>query len=57
MFVLLYVHIDGLVQDCSIFIAKALQILQFCTEPSIYNNIVKFYLSKSLAKQRCTVQS
>ena len=28
-------HIDGLVQDCSISIAKALEILQFCTKLSI----------------------
>ena len=29
-------HIDGLVQDCSISIANALEILQSCTKPSIY---------------------
>ena len=28
-------HIDGSVQDCSISIANALEILQFCTKPSI----------------------
>ena len=28
-------HIDGLVQDCSISIANALEILQSCTKPSI----------------------
>ena len=27
-------HIDGLVQDCSISIANALEILQYCTKPS-----------------------
>ena len=30
------VYFDGLVQDCSISIANALEILQFCTKPSIY---------------------
>ena len=30
------VHIDGLVQDCSISMANALEILQSYTEPSIY---------------------
>ena len=29
-------HIDGSVQDCSISIANALEILQSCTKPSIY---------------------
>ena len=29
-------HFDGLVQDCSISIASALEILQSCNEPSIY---------------------
>ena len=28
-------RIDGLVQDCSISIANALEILQSCTKPSI----------------------
>ena len=30
-------HIDGLVQDCSISIANALEIPQFCAKPSIWN--------------------
>ena len=30
-------HIDGSVQDCSISIANALEILQSCTEPSIFS--------------------
>ena len=30
-------HIDGLVQDCSNSIANALELLQSCTEPLIYN--------------------
>ena len=29
-------HIDGLVQDCSISSALAMEILQFCNKPSIY---------------------
>ena len=29
-------YIDGLVQDCSISITNELEILQFCTKPSIY---------------------
>ena len=28
-------YINGLVQDCSIFSALAMEILQFCTKPSI----------------------
>ena len=31
-------HIDGLVQDCSISIANALEILQSCIKPSIWMN-------------------
>ena len=31
-----HTHIDGLVPDYSISIANALEILQSCTEPSIY---------------------
>ena len=31
-------HIDYLVQDCSISIANAQEILQSCTKPSIYKN-------------------
>ena len=33
-------NIDGLVQDCSIFIATALEILQFCTKPSFWEGEV-----------------
>ena len=32
-------NIDGFVQDCSISIANALEILQSCTKPSIYHTI------------------
>ena len=32
-------HIDGLVQDCSIAIANALEILQSCSKPSIYCSV------------------
>ena len=31
-------HIDGLVQDCSISIANALEILQYCTNESIFSS-------------------
>ena len=31
-------YIDGLVQDCSNYIANALELLQSCTKPSISNN-------------------
>ena len=31
-----FFYIDGLVQDCSVCIANALEILQSCTKPSIY---------------------
>ena len=30
-------YIDGLVQDCSIYIANVLEILQFCCKPWIYS--------------------
>ena len=30
-------HIDGLVYDSSTSIANALEFLQFCTQPSIYD--------------------
>ena len=32
-----YDHVNGLVQGCSISIANALEMLQSCTEPSIYS--------------------
>ena len=31
-------HIDGLVQDCSNSVVNALELLQSCSEPSIWNN-------------------
>ena len=30
-------HFDGLVQDCSNSISNALELLQSCTKPSIYD--------------------
>ena len=50
------VHIDGLVQDCSISIANALEILQFCTQlsnicftlPQRFNDLhAKLFLRKN----------
>ena len=38
-----HIHIDGLVQDCSISRALPPEILQFCTKPSIYNLIYNYY--------------
>ena len=35
-------YIDGLVQDCSIFSALAMEILQSCTKPSIYSDYIKW---------------
>ena len=35
------VYIDGLVQQCSNFLANALQFLQFCTKPSILKYLVQ----------------
>ena len=32
-------HIDGLAQDCSISIALAMEILQFCTNQIISNTL------------------
>ena len=37
---LLYIYIDGLVQDCSNSIANALELLQSCTKPSIYTSFL-----------------
>ena len=34
----LWAYIDGLVQDCSISIANALELLQSCTKPSTCNS-------------------
>ena len=31
------VHVDGLAQDCSISSALAMEILQFCTKPSMFS--------------------
>ena len=31
-------HIDGLAQDCIVFSAVAMELLQSCTKPSIYFN-------------------
>ena len=38
-------YIDVLVQDCSISNALAMEILQFCTEPSIYPLFVNIPIS------------
>ena len=35
-------YFDGLVQDCSISIADALQIMQSCTKPLVYNKWLTF---------------
>ena len=42
--ILLNSCIDNLVQDCSISIANALEILQSCTKPSTYFVYPKYYL-------------
>ena len=36
-----YDYIDGLVEDCNISIANALEILQSCTKPSILSFLVE----------------
>ena len=41
-------YIDGLVQDCSIPNALAMEILLFCTEPSIYPLFVNIPISVGL---------
>ena len=38
------INFDGLVQDCSISIANALEILQSCTKPSIYGFMQFIYI-------------
>ena len=40
-------YIDGLVHDCSNSIAVAMELLQFCTEPSI---CIQFFLHMAFAK-------
>ena len=32
------IHIDGLVQDCSNSSALAMELLQFCAKPSMYDS-------------------
>ena len=36
------VYIDGLAQDCSNSITNALELLQFCSKPSIYDILKVF---------------
>ena len=37
-------YINGLVQDCSISIANAMEILQSCSKPSIYTSLGLQYI-------------
>ena len=39
-----WLQIDGLVQNCSISSANALEILQFCTKPLRYSVVEQGYL-------------
>ena len=41
---IIYQHVDGLVPDCSISIANALEILQSCTKPLMWEYF-KLYLA------------
>ena len=41
----MYHHLDGSVQDCSISIANALEILQSCTKPSISSTVTPALLA------------
>ena len=50
------VCIDGLVQDCSISIANALEILQSCIEPSIYS-FARSYDDGTMPRKRCPCYS
>ena len=38
-------HIESLVQDCSISIDNALEILQSCSEPSIYHHLIVLFVA------------
>ena len=51
------IHINGLVQDCSISSALAMEILQSCTKPVYYFNIYKtcFENKCAHAQNRCMV--
>ena len=44
------VHVDGLVEDCSISIANALEIMQSCTKPSLYTVYNSNYHVSTLIK-------
>ena len=46
IYMYIHIYIYGLVQDCSISIANALEILQSCTKPSIYNHSHNAYCTK-----------
>ena len=49
----MYTHIDGLVQDCSKSIAKALELPESCTKPAIYIFAVHFnFLPDGLVQER-----
>ena len=48
------VYINGLVQDCSISIANALEILQSCTKLSIYNITEPCFVNFSISGQNPT---
>ena len=50
----LCVHIGGLVQDCSISRALAMEILQSCTKSSIYHCLVLSSMAKTV---RCNCPS
>ena len=39
---LVWPYIDGLVQDCSNSIALAMELLQSCTKPSIYTELILY---------------
>ena len=41
-------HVDGLVQDCSISIANALEMLQSCPKPSMYDPIFQVFQANAI---------
>ena len=47
--------IDGLVQDCSNYIANALELLQSCTKPSIYQLVSRLTSYMDGLVQDCSI--
>ena len=56
-FVAKYLCVDGLVQNCSISIANALEILQSCSEPTVLSYDYIAYMELEKAEKGCGTYS